>query len=235
MEMNHLDILKLPPNKIIPPREKKRKLNKRKQNWRNFIKEERNQTIDIINSTEVLRKIGIPYLSPKHFCYKDICYFIVSLFLYLSVTPCCCQVRPLFAFRTVLILCGTHSTRSWKLFLEILVHIDTIAPSSRCTSMIIIPVPPHAKGVLLNWDLLTTEAIYLILNITKTKDSSRFPKIQASSPASEGLWGGHWGDTKIDNKVDEFQNTDRLFKNGQLPLFVKETNISWHLSNLLQM
>lgn len=28
--MNHLDILKLPPNKIIPLREKKRKLKKRK-------------------------------------------------------------------------------------------------------------------------------------------------------------------------------------------------------------
>lgn len=28
--MNHLDILKLPPNKIIPPREKKRKLKKKK-------------------------------------------------------------------------------------------------------------------------------------------------------------------------------------------------------------
>lgn len=49
--MNHLDIHKLPPNKIIPLREKKRKLKKR-----NFIKEEGNQKIYIINSTEVSRE-----------------------------------------------------------------------------------------------------------------------------------------------------------------------------------
>lgn len=37
-----------------------------------------------------------------------------------------------FIFRTALILCGAHSTRCWKHFSEISVHVDTIAPHSCC-------------------------------------------------------------------------------------------------------
>ncbi len=49
------------------------------------------------------------------------------------------------------------STRGWKHCSEILVHIDMIASRSCCKS----PVPPHPKGALLDWDLVTVEAIWV--------------------------------------------------------------------------
>ncbi len=72
-------------------------------------------------------------------------------------TPCLYRIGRPFAFRTSLILLGIDSTRFWKHSSEILVHIDMIAASPWCES----PVPPHPKGALLDWDLVTVEAIWV--------------------------------------------------------------------------
>ncbi len=75
-----------------------------------------------------------------------------------------------FSFRTALILRGIDSTRCWKQSSEILVHIDMIASRSccrfvACTTNIFMereyPVPPHPKGALLDWDLVTVETIWV--------------------------------------------------------------------------
>ncbi len=71
-----------------------------------------------------------------------------------------------FAFRTALILRGIDSARSWKHYSEILsiliwshhaVAADLSAAHPWCES----PVPPHPKGALLDWDLVTVEPIWV--------------------------------------------------------------------------
>lgn len=57
------------------------------------------------------------------------------------------------------ILKGMCSTRCWKHSLVVLVHVDMIA-SHRCCRVVCCksPIPPHPKGALLDWDLVTAEA-----------------------------------------------------------------------------
>ncbi len=59
-----------------------------------------------------------------------------------------------------------RATRCWKQSSEILVHIDFIASRSccrfvGCTSWCESLVPPHPKGALLDWDLVTVEVIWV--------------------------------------------------------------------------
>ncbi len=75
----------------------------------------------------------------SHCCWLNhICNYNKKKYIYthslatLLGTPCKYRVRPPFAFRTALILCGIDSTRCWKHSSEILVHIDMIASRSCC-------------------------------------------------------------------------------------------------------
>ncbi len=76
------------------------------------------------------------------------------------------HIHPPFVFRAVLILRGIDSTRCWKHCSEILVHIVMIASHSCCrfvvcTSMMWISRSSTSQGALLDWDLVTVEAIWV--------------------------------------------------------------------------
>lgn len=61
------------------------------------------------------------------------------------------------AFRTALILCGRDSIRCWKHSSEI--HIDGTTQLLQICQLMMqcceCPVPPHPRGALLAWDLMT--------------------------------------------------------------------------------
>lgn len=67
-----------------------------------------------------------------------------------------------FCFITALIVHGINSTRCWRHSSEILVHIGIIVSRNcckcvSCTSM----MPPHPKRALLDWYLVTVEALWV--------------------------------------------------------------------------
>ncbi len=71
-----------------------------------------------------------------------------------------------FALRTTLILHSIDSTRCWKHYSEILViliwyHHTVAADLSAAPPWCESPVPPHPKGALLDWDLVTVEVIWV--------------------------------------------------------------------------
>ncbi len=97
-------------------------------------------------------------------------YIYIYIYIYTVYTPTGHFIRYTllvpgwtpFVFRTALILRGIDSTKCWKHFSEILVHIDMNASRSCCrfvvcTSWCESPVTPHPKGALLDRDLVTVE------------------------------------------------------------------------------
>ncbi len=106
------------------------------------------------------------YKASRYLCYDlniysiyyNHCNFIRHTLLVSGWTP--------FAFRTALILHVIDSTRCWKHSSEILVHIVMIASHSSCrfvvcTSMMWISRPTTSHNALLDWDLVTVEAIWV--------------------------------------------------------------------------
>ncbi len=101
------------------------------------------------------------YIIYKYILLYNICsiYTLTGHFIrYTLLVP----VWTTFAFRTALILRGIDSTMCWKHSSEMLVHIDRIASHSCCRfSDCESPVPPHPKGALLDWNLVTVEAVWV--------------------------------------------------------------------------
>ncbi len=87
-----------------------------------------------------LNVLKVSFFNEKNNICKEIIYFLqFSIHILLSYALTGHFIRytllvlgPPFAFRTALIIRGIDSTRCWKHFSEILVHIDTIASHSCC-------------------------------------------------------------------------------------------------------
>ncbi len=81
-------------------------------------------------------------------------------------TLCWYRVGPPFAFRTALIFHGIDSTRCWNIsqrFWSILTwyHHAVAADLSAAHPWCKFTVPPHPKSALLDWDLVTVEAVWV--------------------------------------------------------------------------